>query len=387
MAKRVFKAARGVVKRYGRGMKRKAAPPRRKSLKRKAPQQRRNNKRPKVQRMRDGGGYNQFTSYKFRSGKKKTRRAVQSRLISAVMTRNKLRFSGINELSAGIGFFPLSHNNQTADWDHLPVYCMNLSTLRNNPTYARPLWRLYKNKTTDQLGWTQWNGQLRSGGISTEWQLEDNESNIEVPHGRKAYLDWVRLKLNVWGKQQAPARISIQLVKLSHEELCPETHTILRPGGAATTAEMEDFDAQQYWASVVKPLINNPCSSIVRRTKMRARVLKRWQLDINPTSTTESDADPHCKFLDIFHRVGRIYNFHAEPVSNADVDRLENSAFYGDVQNGYRPYPTRIESSLYLVIKSMQQDYVDSTSINSTVTATFDMNAQTCWRNIQATTV
>lgn len=391
MAKRIYKTARGIYKKYGRGMRpvKRRAPPRRNAMKRKAPQMKREAKRSRITRVKDTSGYNQFTAYKFRSGKKKPRRTMQSKLLSSVIVRNKLRFQGINQLFQGQGFFPISHQFINAQFDHLPVYVANLTSLRNNPTNGRVLWRLYKDKTTDQIGWTTWNGQLRDGvSISPEWQAEDVEGSVEVPPGRKAYLDWVRVKLNLWGKKQAPTRVQIQLVKMSNEELCPETDTILNPTGAVTTNAIQDFDAVQFWTQQVKPLINNPCSSVVKRTKMRARVLKKWLIEINPTSTTESDTDPHCKFLDIFHRVGRIFNYHNEPVSNRDVDTLEDAATYSNVAGGYRAYPTRIESSIYLVIKSMQQDYLgDGVPVDAAVTSTFDMNIQTCWRNIQPTTV
>lgn len=339
--------------------------------------------KPRV--INDGAGSAQFKSYKFKSGKRKPKRTQQSQLISAITVRNRLRFSGINELSQGQGYFPLSHQFIDANIDHLPVFVMNLSSVRQASNVAQPLWRLWHNKTTSNMGWTVWNGLERSGGLTPDWQIEDNASTQTTAPGRKALLDWVRIRLNVWGKKTAPSRISIQLVKFSDEELCPETMTVLRESGSTTTADVVDPEANQFWSSIVKPLINNPCSSIIRTSRMKMRVIKDFKINIDPTLSNDNDPDPSCKFLDIFHRVGRLIDYSSAPSVVQSAANLNAATTYTDITTGYRAYPQRIQQSLYLVIRSMQQDYVGSGgTMDNTQTATFDMNVQTSYKSVQA---
>lgn len=335
--------------------------------------------------IRDTGGYNQFESFKFKTGKKKPKAAKRANLLDAITVRQRIRFSGINKLSAGEGFFPLSHQYITEAFDHLPIYVMNLTSCRqaNAGVAAAPLWRLYMDKPQDRLGFTVWNGETSSGALSTGWQHEDSQSSTELTVGRKSLIDWIRIRLNIWGKKTAPSRIRVQLVQFSDEKLCPETSTVLAqtPG---VTKILETNDAQQYWQSVVKPLITNPCSSIQRQIKSRAKILKTWKIDIDPTSTTESDTDPHCKFVDIFHKLGKVYDYHTASALQT-YPGLSDAAQYMPATNGISPYPNRIESSMYLVIQSMQQDYTgNGQPPDNVAVATFDMNVQVSHVTVQA---
>lgn len=346
----------------------------------------RQHNRGKMHVIKDEGGYNQFETHKYKTGRKKPKAAKRANLIDAITVRQRIRFSGINELSAGQGFFPLSHEWETPQFDHLPIYVMNLTSTRQQSVgqAAAPLWRLYQDKAANRLGFTIWNGQLRDGAINTGWQLEDDEAaGTSVSVGRKSLIDWVRIRLNVWGKKTAPSRMQVQLVQFNDDIICPERDTVLADP-AVIRAPMSNPEAQQYWQSVVKPLINNPCSSVTRTARARAKILKTWKIDIDPTSTTENDTDPHCKFLDIFHKVGKLIDYSSASTFQS-TSTLNDARTYGTVTPGFSPYPNRIESSLYLVIRSMQQDYIDQGgSASNTQTATFDMNVQTCHVTVQA---
>lgn len=352
--------------------------------KRPATQQARRNTGPATTTINDGtGGGSQFRTYKYKTGKAKPQRTQQAQLMNAITTRTRFRFSGINELSAGQGFFPLSHQYITANIDHLPVYVMNLCSIRQGSASAYPLWRLYQDNVTNKLGFTSWNAKGRDGSAVADWQLEDLEGTSENPLGRKSLLDWVRVRINLWGKKTAPSRVSIQLVQFSNEDLCPEARTVLADTFTAT-ANLER-DGDQFWQATVKPLINNPCSSITRTSKHRMTVLKSWNVNIDPSLSTDNDPDPNSKFIDVFHRVGRVYDYSAAPASSQTATQLNDATQYGTVVGGTRAYPRQLESSMYLVIKSMQQDYVGSAgTMDNSQTATFDLNVQTCHKTVQA---
>lgn len=335
----------------------------------------RRNKRKRV--IQDQGGYTQFKAYRFKSGKRRKANSKRQSILNTIITRQRLRYSAINELSVGSGAVVLKHGSDGDGVDSLPILVFNLSNVRQgNEGFFCPFNRLRINTTTGALQWQNTPAVAENGStLITDWLYEDSEgANTAV--GRKSFLDWVRVRLTMWGKQTAPGKITLQLVTLPDEEYCPE----FQPAGQPVTK-----DADFFWKQQVKPLINNPASGVINNVGKKMKVHKQWTFNFDPTSTTESDTDPHCKFFDFFHRVGRVIDYSTNRAAIDTYAELDNpSAYRGDniatdIAWGY--LPKYLNKSLYFVIKSMQQDKVDIPSVANT--ASFDFNFQVCHRTVQ----
>lgn len=327
--------------------------------------------------VQDEGGYTQFKSFKYKSGKKRSLDSKRKSILNCMITRQRFRFSAINELSAGQGYYFLKHGADDATFDKMPLYVFNLTNVRQgNTAFTAPFYGLRINTVTGSLVWNAVNGLAPDGTTAvTDWYYEDNEGS-PAQVGRKSFLDWARIRLNMWGKKTAPARIILQIVSLPDEEYCPEFQ-------ATGTAVSKDAD--MFWKSQLKPLINNPCSSNVLTVTKRPKVHRQWEFMFDPESTTESDTDPHCKFFDFFYRIGRTIDYTVNQGTTITSALLDSaSAYYpGNTANlvDAGTTPRYLNKSLYLVIKSMQQDKI-SVPTNSE-TASFDMNIQVCHRTVQ----
>lgn len=332
----------------------------------------------------DAGGYNQFEARAYKTGAKKAPVKVQRSLVDAVTVAQRLRFQGVSDLKDGFGFYKLGHAYADATYDDYPVYALNLCSVSQGATATgQPLFRLRSNKTTNQLSWGVQSGQNGAGAAGSTWVHEDvaAASTTSRDLGRKSLLAWSNVKLCFAGKKQAPSRIRVQMVKFYKDEVCPEFTTVAADTPANLAAA--SADGQELWQSFLKPLITNPCSSQVRNKRPGMKVLKTWEILIDPTSTTESDVNPHQKFMKVFNRHDNILDFTAPvaKLTNADLDDPGKFAAAG---TGYRCYPQNLRSGIYLIISSMQQNYVASGgSMDNTLTASFDLNVVTCHKTIQ----
>jgi len=171
------------------------------------------------------------------------------------------------------------------------------------------------------------------------------------------------------------------MVKFYKNEVCPEFTTVAAE--TAVTQAAVSADGQELWQSFLKPLITNPCSSQIANKRPGYKVLKTWEILIDPTSTTESDGNPHQKFLKIFNRHDLIMNYTDEP-ARLITSQLDDPNLYTGGGAGYRCYTNNLKDGIYLIVSSMQQNYIASGgTIDNALTASFDLNVVACHKTIQ----
>lgn len=328
----------------------------------------------------DAGGYTQFRGYRYKSGKKRSMASKRASILNAVIQRQRLRYSRINDLSVGNGSEFLSHQNTIAPdtVDLLPIFMFNLTNVRQgNSSFLCPFYRLAINKTSNLCVWNTVSAVPESGtGTNTDWIFEDAGGHNECV-GRKSFLDWARIRLTLWGKQNSPGSVTLSLVTLPDEEYCPEFQS---PGVGVSK------DADAFWKQRVVPLINNPASGIINNVNKRMKVHKSWTFKFDPIQTTEADQDPHCKFFDLFHRIGRIVDYTVNQSDTRTNTELNlPSAYQGgnlSTSPDFGNLPKYLNKSLYFMITSMQQDKTSPTPTKAD-TCSFDFNFQVCHRTVQ----
>ena len=325
-------------------------------------------------RINDPQGYQQLQRFKFRSGKKKP---ILATLIKSVTVQQRMRFSGINEFTTGFGYFDCAYRYLNATTNVMPVWVINLTAIRNGSSTPAVLYRMTMDNTTGSPSWSATNSLGPTTALANCMEFEDTESTLTGHDiGRKGLLRWTRLRLNIWGKKQQATDIKIQIGHFTQDGIAPDF-----PNGPDANVGAD------YWKHLVKPLINNPCSSSVTtiRPKKIWKSLKEYNVCINPTSSTESDADPHAKFLDIFNRWDRMFDFSTGNTTGENFATLDAAGQYGQSSAGYSGKPQLAEKNLYCVISSFSPTYLGSTAaIDSTLSASFDMNFQSSWSTVQA---
>jgi len=198
-------------------------------------------------------GYQQFAQFKFKSGKKRSADSKRRSILQTIIANYRLRFSRLLPagLGEGKGAYFLTHSVVNDTVDDLPLMAINLTSVRQGNVSAAPGRRLQMSTNPSFTGLLQWAalpGQSITNTGSTvdnvEWQYEDNEGGLTAV-GRKSWLDWVRIRLTLWGKQNAPAKYVVRLVKFSDAEYCPESYAL----GIGM-----DGNANSFYQALIKPL-------------------------------------------------------------------------------------------------------------------------------------
>lgn len=242
----------------------------------------------------DPGGYTQWTQRKF---SKTLGRMTQRKINNMGLQRHIYFWRNMGRLS-GQGNLFMNHFGTTTLG--LPMYLVELNSVNNVvdnggtvSTFA-PVWIPSRDDTTGYT-WNKQNGYKADNTSDDRWQTErtpGSGATIQYPHSH-SLLKWVEARMDLWGCKSQPTKFVIELCQLDED---------IQPSSVANA----DPAYVDYWDSEFKPYIWNPSVTQigygVRRYK---RVLDSRTVTINPTSTTETDADPHCKSLRFFWKLNR----------------------------------------------------------------------------------
>ncbi len=116
----------------------------------------------------------------------------------------------------------------------------------------------------------------------------------------RAYHEYTHLKMNIWGAKSRAVRWQIDVLKPLSDEV--------NPFHWAQGVPMDTVAAQAY-EEMLKQYTFNPISKIDHYVKRNFKTVKSISFIIQPTSTTETDQDPHVKTIDWFMRVNQMLNF------------------------------------------------------------------------------
>lgn len=283
---------------------------------------------------------------------------------------------------------------------NLPVYVFDLGcTTQNAQPYtsniARACYRLAVTNEASGIGNQMiWVGRGAWGRIDTgpgvypdenSWQytLMDNEqaagTNINV--GRRATLDWVRLKMLVYGKKTRPTYIKASIVLFLDDDLNP-TYTLNKTRyGSTPSSGVFGFtlptDGQDYMRQFVRPLVANPAAVMdVLSDSKKIKVLSSKVIRLAPKESIDSDADPHQSLVDWFHRFNKNLDYSFESVDAIDADNLAQPNQYPTQQIGVNrcnlQYP---KQTPFLMITSYQpEEILTDASLSNSTTASFDIS-------------
>lgn len=326
------------------------------------------------------GGYQQFSNEASTFGKILRTNIKNRKLLSAAKESYIFSFKGIKNFDDNGTYFLRNAYNEFDR--NFPVFALLLNG-RNVPGVSptvTPLRSLYCGVAGANDGQLQWRtengiepttGALNNPYLVTEYQPERNYYN---QCGQKLYWDWSEIKLNLWGARNKAVKYTIQIVKVLDDPVSP---WYLSSG-----ANM-DREAQQVWEESLKQYVFNPLAKLNYQKRPRIKVLKTWDRIIQPTSSTENDADPHVHILKWFSRWNRVVNYdRIQEASNASGARFRTpddqdyNSMVETTQAGQQPYshyPMEKEQVFLLIRASCYTNQLYSSVSNATC-GSFDVS-------------
>lgn len=318
----------------------------------------------------DTGGYSQWRQY-----------YKQARF--GQLTRSKIDKISIERMI-------FTHRNLGPFNDYGKVYMKNYQDAGGNVTYplmmfelnsapqyiggtltaCNPVYTMYQT-AANQIAWSPETGLLPDGTTtSANWQLENSphvtSSHASVP-GDNAIHKWSSLDLELWGAKNKGTKYHIALVQFS-EDVLPDWGT--RTGQSA-----------EFWQALVKHYTYSPLAKMETGWgKNKMKILKQYTYNIDPTSTTENDPDPHVKTLKLFYRFNRMSNFqwmYATPnvLSTADMDQADWRNEQGNLQNQVHP-----NARIYVMVRASNFTKVTApTAVDNTTSPSISWRLRTAW--------
>lgn len=345
----------------------------------------------------DPSSYKQLASYKQRSGRKIKASARQYKLLKDLIQSVRFRYAQFTKITATQGAVFLSHKLDAASPTvvRMPVCIVNLTAVNqggvaDGTLQATPgMYFLQQVATGVASAQTfSWVGIAGFGTDGTTaksaYQVIGPSDNLNPVIGRRGFLEWSRIRLCLWGKVKNPSTVRLSLIQFTEPEFTPEYSLNPATGSSAAVTG----DARELWQHRVKPLLNGLISNQPRMTSKGVRVLKRWDVNINPidaaAETAASDARGHMKHFDLFHRWNRHIDF-TEKLAGENDETYANLIQAGDTSvpaTGYTGLPRDLEKGIYFMLESITPvSTIASDDANSAVS--FDINVETSWGHIQ----
>lgn len=361
------------------------------------------NKQQVASRNRSGKSYTK-TTYKrkkedgnnsYTQWDTKNRKSTLSKNLTLVKQMNRIiksnqeklifRWNGVKNFDDN-GYYWLFNNLQAEGTRrYMPMYFFDLTSCINStrqtgtvPTilYPQPLTRCFIENSTGEVKFDNSVHYEADGTTQTaDLQLERGSYgggtdgsglNHILPHN-KDILKWVNIKLNCWGAKARSTKFTISIVRFKDHELQP------------TPFISANEKRNGLFQSLLKPIAHNPISMTGSDMRKYMKVLRSETFLIQPTSTTETDQDPHVRTLKWFCKFNRLIDYaQRENVLNRAVDVVDESDFAVNIGNQNSSYAESTKR-LYLMISATNYG-LDSTGESPTnvETPSFDLAVRMC---------
>lgn len=299
--------------------------------------------------IRDPNSYSQWEQFRF---KRRLGRVTQRKLNGLIMDSTTYFWRTLNNIDGGVGNQYFSNYYTAGSNAGVPLYLVELNSCINNVngniTGHSPVYKAERNESRGYV-WSSLQGQT-AGGVTLDsaWQVERSGQNSTITDnypGQSSILSWVDIRMDLFGCKNHPTKFVIEVCQLD-EDLCPAVGT------------NSDNNHVRFWDAQIRPFISNPnLHQISYGDKKYKKVIDSRVIEIGPTSTTESDQDPHVKTLQLFYKFNRRCNYAwkdfiaapAENPSNAQLTTVFIPQAQGDNQTQVHP-----RARLFLLVRAVK---------------------------------
>lgn len=326
-------------------------------------------KKSTLQKSEGTGAYNQWTQ---RYAQAKFGRLTMRKILNQSVEQSIFVWQKLSRFGTG-GTIRMSHcqdNASTPTYTDLPCICFELNSVPNWVNGAKsnypPLCGLRKAVNGNYI-WYSIQGQQPVGSLNANWQVEKS-SHPDTVAGcypqDQSILKWIQLEMELNGCTSQPTKYTIEVCKFN-EEVTPNVNI----GGSQT-----DGNYNEFWDNEMKSYTFSPLSQLVPGYKKKKKyVLRRWNVDLDPTASFENDARPHVKTFRVFLRMNTKCTYdwkYATGTGQAPADFEDVDYKQEDNENQNQVDP---KARLFLLIRAT--NYVLNTAPAQITTAnTPDMN-------------
>lgn len=293
-------------------------------------------------RRRVGSSVDPGLNYAIRKSNGGYRKAVSGpsgawRFIKSQLESTVFRYNGVNSFSSDAGgYYPL-HNyfDSTAQVRYMPVHVFDINFEQSSDVntshschYSLRFRNIVNGTDTGEKYPTFINlAGSGSGGTNNalqRWNWEsgiDPGNDISQVRGSGDMLEWFQAKLMLYGTTLQPTRYRVILAKLTghgpwHPAENVDVWSVVDNETEATRTLLAD--AAIPWTKLAHPLTHNPIHTYHARGNhhnMRFKIIKEWNEIIEPRESTNGDASPNFRQLEIFERVNQVCRYdHVENV-------------------------------------------------------------------------
>lgn len=303
------------------------------------------------------------------------------------ISRNLTQFTGDN------GQVPLSHYMDTTNAKRrLPVYLFDLTHQPRgsaDATTQGSIHRLFLNDPNGEVGWEQQKCMDTSSPPALNFAhpltLYASPGATSSAIWDNVCIDKFYIKLNLYGQTNRPTTFWVSLVQFKGDELTPvDDFNTTTVGVASKTTDMAD-----YWTTYAKRLVGNPIAeySAWSKSKSMIKVLKTKKFEIGPTSTVESDPDPHCVTVNWVHNYGKLVDY--KKVRGTTVATDDGAVLAGNVvldtlsSTTASNWTPRAKDRVYLMVSSTAWSVnsgAGAETVNAASMASFEYNLKTVFK-------
>lgn len=274
---------------------------------------------------RDPNQYRQMETLVSKKGRRMTRQRFASSLIRASYNFTKYVMRAYNPdddggtIDGGLRQ-PLGFETSGSTM-YLPVLCMNLTSIPQATFSSRRVvnayWRLTQDNVTGAVGFQALSTMTNTGGSFTNLGWDQYVGMGVSPTAsasttRRALMEYINMKYRIRAPTGRPTRVVVQLVQpYGWFQGMPEELALT--GGTITN------EHYQPWINIASRNTKSPVQSIPwNSSKKPWRVLAAKVYELQPTSTTEGDANGHDVVEKWFWKCNRVVNYDEQPFSNTD---------------------------------------------------------------------
>lgn len=337
-------------------------------------------------RSRRGAEYSKKKYKSARRGARAKGRDVDRKLLAANVERIVYYFKGMDgDFDGALGHYPLARQLQADNKVHLPMYLINVSAVTNDGvSHPNAFQRFVLDPIAETISLVALNGQNSTGANSTTFNLRDSPGSSGQGVGSRSYLDWFRLRMNLYGQRNRTTEVNVKLVTLDEK-----VFDINPTAGVSVPVTLE---AQGFWKKLIRPYMSNPIagSSSVNQHYMKTLASKKYMID--PTTTIENDTDPNIKTIDWFHRIGEVLRYqHKGNDMTAAVMQDGAQSTVNALSDGFSTTPISAKQNKWVLIYAsnfspLTQAAWDALTATEkgNFAATFDMNLEVCHKILDA---
>lgn len=257
----------------------------------------------------------------------------------------------------------------------VPLHIYNLTAFGSNENAGEPVGYFMSVNDTGNPQFSPLSGQGPAGTdiASQPWYYEAGDVLNRARNAKYVRTEWININLNLYGCTTQPTYYDVLMVRFERAYLDPlET--------ASNTLELKYRSAM--WQTFVRNLVTNPINmGNADNAVSGMKVLRRYRLVIQPSSSTDQDLNPESRVFRLFYKDGRMRNhdYGGDPIATDTgvfdtgytSENMLTTQFQNNPKSGAR---------LYLIVRASNTTSVLPASVTRADTPSYDIcMRKKCW--------